>query len=151
MDQPVFLARAGDLDPGIELLGHDRLEQVDLPDGVDHERLGRKLPGGRDEALGGQVEDPVRAGGGQRFPQGAHVLEVGFIKGDFPRMEERGDVLHPAPPADEAVDLDAGMMGQDVLGQVAARETGDSRDQNVHVMFNSIWPEDAFRRWSSID
>src|SRR5207247_4790023 len=46
--------------------------------------------------------------------------------------DERVEVLHSGAPAVRAEDGDVGMLGEDVFGEVAAREAGDSGDQDAH-------------------
>src|SRR5438552_17704926 len=45
---------------------------------------------------------------------------------------ERVEVLHPRAPPVRAEDGDVGVLGEDVLSEVAAREPGDTGDENAH-------------------
>src|SRR5438093_1077426 len=49
-----------------------------------------------------------------------------------PSRHERLEVLHPRAPAVAAEDGDPGVLGEDVLGEVAAREPGDTGDEDAH-------------------
>ena len=76
VDEPVLLARADDQEArGPPELAH-RLEEVHLADDVRVEGLDRGLPGGRDEALSGEVDDPVRARLAEERPDREDVAQV---------------------------------------------------------------------------
>src|SRR2546428_3206540 len=49
-----------------------------------------------------------------------------------PFRHERLEVLHARAPAVGAEDGDPGVLGEDVFGEVAAREPGDTGDQDPH-------------------
>jgi hypothetical protein len=42
------------------------------------------------------------------------------------------NILHPAPPAHDPENLDIGVMGQDIFGQMTPGKPGDSRNQDSH-------------------
>jgi hypothetical protein len=129
-DLAVFLARAGDLDAGREAQVEHGLEEMDLADGVDAQRLGRQAPGGGHEALGGQMKDVIGLDVLQAFFQGNVVLEVAFVEVDL--VLDAADVVHAAPPPDEAADFHIGLGGQDVFRQVTSGKPGNARDKDSH-------------------
>src|SRR2546428_13456601 len=49
-----------------------------------------------------------------------------------PSRHERLEVLHARAPAVGAEDGDPGVLGEDVFGEVAAREPGDTGDEDPH-------------------
>src|SRR5207248_3128162 len=59
IDQPVLLARAGNVHERIEVRLTDRLEQIDLRDDVVGQRGGRGRPAGGYEALRREMKDLV--------------------------------------------------------------------------------------------
>ena len=77
------------------------------------------------------MEDPVRLDVGQTTLERDHIFEVGFAELDF--VPDVRDILHPAPPADDAEDFGPWLPVQDVFGQVAAGETRDPGDQYSHA------------------
>ncbi len=127
VDHSVLLARAGDLDPGIDPHGTNRFEQIQLPEDVGAQRLRGRVPGRRYEALRREVEDavrphPVDERGDRALIAQIALLEL-YLRFDAP------DVLRPAAPAHRAEHLGSGVLGKNVFGQMASREAGDSRDQ----------------------
>src|SRR3990172_4155738 len=122
--QTVLLAGAGDLDPGIDAGGTDRLEEVQLSEDVRGERFRGRVPARGDEALRREVEDAVRPNPLDEPAERALIAEVALQKLDL--RFDGPDVLGPAAPALGAVDLGSRMLGEDVLRQVAPGEAGDS-------------------------
>src|SRR3990172_3749679 len=130
--QTVLLAGAGDLDPGIDAGGTDRLEEVQLSEDVRVERFRGRVPGRGDEALRREVEDAVRPNPLDEPGDRALIAEVALQKLDL--RFDAPDVLGPAAPALGAVDLGSRMLGEDVLRQVAPGEAGDSGNQYTQAM-----------------
>ena len=67
----------------------------------------------------------------QAANQVAQVVHVAFDQLHLP--EHLDQVLPRAPPTAEAIDLPVRFGFQNILGQVAADETGNARDQYLHV------------------
>src|SRR6185295_18994657 len=115
-----------------------RFEQVDLPLGVDREGVDGRDPRRRHEALRGEVEDVVGLRLLERPAHRGEIAQVGLDQVDL--ALEVLDVVGPAPPAVEAEDLDVGMLGEQVVGEVRAGETGDASDQGLHETSSSKNP-----------
>ena len=60
----------------------------------------------------------------------ARVSKIAFQQRDL--VPEMFDVLGPAPPPDNPVDIHT-TAGKAVVGEMASRETGDSRNQHLHT------------------
>src|SRR5204863_7765979 len=96
---------------------------------VRGERLGRSHPRGRHERLGGEVEDPVRLDLGDGVERRRRVAQVALVERDGAGLQVL-DVLRAAPPAPDAVQLEI-VPGEEVVHEMAARETGDAGDQDA--------------------
>src|SRR5262249_57854536 len=91
-------------------------------------------------ALTGQGEAPLGALLPEHAPDGCRVANIAL---DTPHPVAKVlDVLETAPPAVDAEDLDVA-PGDEIIGQVAAHETGESRDQDAHHESPSKKPRTA--------
>src|SRR5262249_15285443 len=129
VDHSILLARARELDPrhDVELL--HRLEQIELADDVGDERFGRRGPGRRNEALRREVEDPLGAELVDDVAHGGRVPEIAFHEADL--VPEVLDVLGAAPPPENAHHLHV-REREEVVDEMASRETGDPGHQHLH-------------------
>ena len=154
MHEAVLLGRAGDVDADRRVVATDRLEEVELGLDVDPHRRGRLVERGLDERLRGKVEDAVRAQGRDELLDRAGVGELAVEERDaalpglvglagargvaaFDDVEDPAggellEVFHARAPAVGPVDRDLGVLGEDVFGEVAAREARDPGDQHPH-------------------
>src|SRR5262245_52742626 len=137
MDEPVLLARAGDVHAGGQLKIPQRLEEIQLAQNVAAQGIAGHEPGRRHVALGGQVEDAIRAHLGEDAPDRRGLPHVAFNE-PHP-IAKVLDVVHPAPPAVDAEDLDVAAADQ-VVSQMASDEARESGDQDRHQVSPSKKP-----------
>ena len=128
VDHAIFLAAAHGEEARLEPEPADRFEEIDLRDDVGGQRLGRLVPRGADEALGGQMDHVGGVGEFHERPHRGQVAQVGLDEGDA--RPQVVDVLALAPPPAGAEDLRA--LGERVFGHVAPDEPRDARDQYPH-------------------
>src|SRR2546422_1522673 len=137
----VLLARARELDTRQDVKLFHGLENVELADDVCDERLRGGGPGCRHEALGGEVEDPIRPGLVQHVAHGGRVAEIAL---EHPHLAGKMlYVLGPASPALDPNDLNAFFLREHVVDEVASGEPRDPRDQSPHDPVLSIERFDA--------
>src|SRR5206468_12283145 len=154
MDEPVLLARAGDVHPDLRVVTPDRLEQVELRLDVDAERGGGLVERRLHVRLRGEVEDALRLDRRHELFDGARVRELAVEKGHattaavvaerparrIPALDHLDlvlggqdlEVLGTRTPPVRRVDRDVWVVGEDVLREVAAGEAGDTREQDPH-------------------
>src|SRR6267142_4782386 len=126
----VLLARARELDPRHDMELLHGLENVELADDVRDERFRGGGPRSGHEALGGEVEDPVRTSFLQDVSHRGCVAEIAL---EHPHLPHKVlDVLGPASPALDPNDLDVLFLAEDVVDEVASGEPSDPRDQSPH-------------------
>ena len=98
MDEPVLFRGPGHLDERVDLGLANRLEEVDLPDHVDVEGLGGRIPGSGDEAQRGEMEYPV---GPNRRDEPAHGRGVGDVGDQHVDLVRHGRLVYRClQPAD---------------------------------------------------
>src|SRR6266542_4002174 len=129
VDQAVLLAAAHGKEARRHLEPADAFEEVHLGDDIGRQGLGRRLPGGADEALSGQMHDVRRLGGFEQHPHRGQVAKIRLDQRDL--CAQMLDVLGLAPPSARAEHL--GALPEGVLRHVASDESRDSRDQQSHV------------------
>src|SRR5712691_5224258 len=81
MDEPVLLARSGDVHPDLRVVPPDRLEQVELRLDVDAQRRRRLVERGLDIRLCREVEDALRLDRGDELLDGTGVGELAVQEG----------------------------------------------------------------------
>src|SRR5206468_6153017 len=81
MDEPVLLARAGDVHPDLRVVTPDRLQQVELRLDVDAERGGGLVERRLDVRLRGEVEDSLRLDRRHELFDGTRVRELAVEQG----------------------------------------------------------------------
>ena len=128
LDEPVFLAGADDEESRAVAELADRLEEIHLADGVGEERFRWRLPGGGDERLRGQVHDVVRPRALEQIAHRGELAQVGLDQ--LETVAEVLDVLGVAAPAQRADHVR--LLRQGPLGEMAADEPRDPRDQHPH-------------------
>src|SRR2546428_4514735 len=147
MNEPVALARAAheEAREGPEL--PHRLEEVHLADGVCPQRLRRRLPRRRHEALGCQMNDAVGPRLLEERAHGEQITQVGLDQVD--PLAQGLDVLGLAPPTKRADHVGAALESE--LGEVAAHEACDAGDQETHRTYPTIASTLAINRATGQD
>ena len=121
---------AGALDPHVlDLLLQGRFEEIELRGDVVDQRVGRGLPARGNEALGGEVVDPLRPDVGYELPDGMGIPQLRVVENHL--VEDAFDILQGAAPATYPVDFELA-EGEEVLRQVTASKTGDACYQCPH-------------------
>src|SRR5438132_3111384 len=64
------------------------------------------------------------------LPRAGRVATLDYV--EDAHRHERVEVLHPRAPPVRAENGDVGVLGEDVLSEVAAREAGDAGDEDAH-------------------